>query len=565
MKFNLKHKSILFFKEISRKEIILQAAFTGFLTGFLVLAFNSSINYLFSFSQNYFQHLSFFEKILIIPLVTTIGGLISGLLVFKIAPETKGSGIPYVKLVLSRLGKGIRIRSLFVKFFAGIAAIGSGMSLGKEGPSVQMGAGVGALVSKLFKLKGTSQYNLITAGAASALGATFNTPVSGMIFAVEELTQKFSVSILFPVMISISISVSIIRFFCGDYPTFSVPILSKSTVFTWHSIFIYIVLGILTGFLGVLFSKNIFLNLKIFSYLPKVKNIFKPALAGLIVGIIGVIVPEIMGTGANIVEKLVNGQFTISFIIILFILKFIATSFCFGSGAAGGIFLPTLVLGSLIGGFVGLISLKMGIDINLGAICVIGMGAFLASVVRSPITAVMMVFEMTGDYKNILPVILTVAISDLIAENLHHSPIYTTLILKQNMYTDYAKKLSNIKVCSICSRTTEILTLNDKISDIYQYMFVNKIRVLPVKNQDNSLAGSVSFADLEDYKIRGNDMELNVQTVMNTEPLTIYQNADLYEASFKMHVNEVEYMIVISRNKKIIGILHHQDILNQCA
>jgi CIC family chloride channel protein len=176
-----------------------------------------------------------------------------------------------------------------------------------------------------------------------------------------------------------------------------------------------------------------------------------------------------------------------------------------------------------------------------------------------------MVFEMTGDYKNILPVILTVAISDLIAENLHHSPIYTTLILKQNMYTDYAKKLSNIKVCSICSRTTEILTLNDKISDIYQYMFVNKIRVLPVKNQDNSLAGSVSFADLEDYKIRGNDMELNVQTVMNTEPLTIYQNADLYEASFKMHVNEVEYMIVISRNKKIIGILHHQDILNQCA
>ena len=561
MKYGLKHKSIHFFKDISRSKIVVQAIITGLLTGFFVLFFNFSINSIFNTIHNFTMNFSVGKRLLILPVITTLGGLISGLLVFKFAPETKGSGIPYVKLALSRLGKGIRVRSLFVKLFAGIAGIGSGLSLGKEGPSVQIGAGVGALTSKLFKIRGTSQYNLITAGAASALGATFNTPLSGMVFAVEELTQKFSASLLFPVMIATAVSVSVIRFFAGDSPTFHIPKTDTAVMFTPENIFVYVILGLLCGVLGVAFAKNIFLNLKIFNKMKSVPNWLKPATAGLVIGSFGVFLPEILGTGSIIVDKCAAGNYSIAFIVLIFLGKFLATSFCFGSGAAGGIFLPTLLLGSLTGGFVGLLSAKFGIDVNLSGICIVGIGAFLAAVARSPMTAVMMVFEMTGNYHNILPVIFTVALADLVAEKLNHAPIYTTLILKQNANTEYAEKLSEIKVKQACSPVPYIIPLNFSANDALTLMEQENFSVLPVKNENASLAGIVTLSDIEDYKIRGNDMNANIQNLLNTEPLTIKQNDDLFKAAFLMHANEADYMIVLSQNSKIVGILYHSDIL----
>ena len=561
MKYSLKHKSIHFFKDISRSEIVLQAVVTGLLTGFFVLIFNFSINHLFGAVQEFSMKFPVGKRLLILPVITALGGLISGLLVFKFAPETKGSGIPYVKLALSRLGKGIRVRSLFVKLFAGIAGIGSGLSLGKEGPSVQIGAGVGALTSKLFKIRGTSQYNLITAGAASALGATFNTPLAGMVFAVEELTQKFSAQLLFPVMIAMAVSVSVMRFFAGDSPIFHIPKTGEAIMFTPENIVVYVILGVLCGILGVAFAKNIFFNLKIFNKMKPVPNWLKPAIAGLVIGCFGVFLPEILSTGAVIVDKCAGGFYSIAFIALIFVGKFLATGFCFGSGAAGGIFLPTLLLGSLTGGFVGLIAIKFGFDINLSSICVVGIGAFLAAVARSPITAVMMVFEMTGNYHSILPVIFTVALSDLIAEKLNHAPIYTTLILKQNAHTEYAEKLSEIKVKQACSPVPFIIPLDFSIENALNLMEQEDISILPVKSENASLAGVVTLSDIEDYKIRGNDMNLSVQNILNTEPLTIRQNDDLFKAAFLMHSNEADYMIVLSQNSKIVGILYHSDIL----
>lgn len=561
MKYSFKHKSIHFFKDISRSEIVLQAVVTGLLTGLFVAFFNFSINHIFDAVQNFTMKFPTGKRLLVLPLITMFGGLISGLLVFKFAPETKGSGIPYVKLALSRLGKGIRVRSLFVKLFAGIAGIGSGLSLGKEGPSVQIGAGVGALTSKLFKIRGTSQYNLITAGAASALGATFNTPLSGMVFAVEELTQKFSASLLFPVMVATAVSVSVIRFFAGDSPTFHIPKTTASVMFTPENLVVYVVLGLLCGVLGVAFAKNIFANLKIFNKMKSVPNWLKPAIAGLVIGSFGVFLPEILGTGSIIVDKCAAGNYSIAFIALIFLGKFLATAFCFGSGAAGGIFLPTLLLGSLTGGFVGLVAIKSGVDVNLANICVVGIGAFLAAVARSPMTAVMMVFEMTGNYHSILPVIFTVALSDLIAEKLNHAPIYTTLILKQNANSDYAEKLSEIKVKQACSPVPCIVPLNFSLSDAMALMEQEDFSILPVKNENASLAGVVTLSDIEDYKIRGNDMNVSVQNLLNTEPLTIKQNDDLFKAAFLMHANETDYMIVLSQNSKIVGILYHSDIL----
>ena len=178
-------------------KIVLQAVLTGLCAGFFVVLFRLGISKVFLFVQNFVNSFDFSLKLLIFPIITTLGGLLSGFLVCKFAPEAKGSGIPYVKMTLNRMGNLTRVRSIFVKFFAGIAGIGTGLSLGREGPSVQLGAGSGALIGKFFKMNGTDKDKLIAAGAGSAIAATFNAPIAGTVFVIEELVSKFSSSLLY--------------------------------------------------------------------------------------------------------------------------------------------------------------------------------------------------------------------------------------------------------------------------------------------------------------------------------------------------------------------------------
>ena len=358
-----------------------------------------------------------------------MGGLISGLLVFKFAPETRGSGIPYVKLCLANYGKLTRIRSIFVKFFAGLSAIGSGLSLGREGPSVQLGAGAGALVGKLFKATGFNKDKLIAAGAGSAIAATFNAPIAGTVFVLEELIHKFSYMILLPTMIAAVVASAIARECLGNNPAFNT--IMTSADLNFKTITVCVILGVLAGILGVLFARTILITNKIYSLLNKIPNWLKPAIAGLIVGLVGIILPQVMGAGNLTVESLLQGQIGLKLVFMIFLIKFFITPICFGSGAAGGIFLPTLMLGAFLGYFTGGISHFIGLTVNPIAFGAIGMAAFLSAVARTPITAVIMVFEMTGGYATILPIMLTSAIADVIAEKMAHRPIYSTLAIQQ--------------------------------------------------------------------------------------------------------------------------------------
>src|SRR5574344_805208 len=309
-------KTVNFFEEVSRSEIIIEAILVGIISGLLVVLFKISINGLFNNIQNFITPFSLSKKILIFPLITTLGGLISGILVYKFAPETSGSGIPYVKLTLARIGKGTRLRSIIVKFLAGVAGIGTGLSLGREGPSVQLGAGAGALVSKLFKKGGTTQHNLISAGAGAAIGATFNAPIAGTIFVLEELSQNFTASILFPVLIATVCAASTARHFLSKNPSFLVP--KILTPISFESLPVFIILGFVAGILGVLFSKVIFFNSKLYRKI-NIPNWAKPAIAGLVVGIVGLFLPDILGSGNLSVNALLQGNIALSLVAIIFI------------------------------------------------------------------------------------------------------------------------------------------------------------------------------------------------------------------------------------------------------
>ena len=548
-----------FLQEIVRSKIIVQAILVGLISGMLVVGFKVSINSLFWTIQKFLSAFPTWQKALIFPLITTLGGLISGILVYKFAPETKGSGIPYVKMTMARMGNMTRIRSIVVKFFAGVAGIGTGLSLGREGPSVQLGAGAGALVGRLFKMSGTNQDKLIAAGAGSAIGATFNAPIAGTIFVLEELVQKFTPALLFPVLVSTVSAASLARHFLGSNPSFDLPKLQGGI--TVENIPVCIILGIVAGLLGVLFSKVIFFNNKLFDKMSKIPNYFKPAIAGLAVGLIGLVIPYVLGSGNFSVDLLLQHKFSLGLVLIIFIAKFFVTPFCFGSGAAGGIFLPMLMLGSFLGYIVSTVCNSFGFHTDPIVIAILGMGAFLSAVARTPITAVVMVFEMTGGYSHILPIMLSAAIADLVAEKLNQKPIYASLIVQNSKFGD-AKILSELKVQDYMHRDVKTLTPTTTILEASKKIAEYKYKVYPVINEFGKILGVVTRYDVEDAIFQGNPTTMTLNKIMNPSPVVISANKDLYVAYFRLHTNNIDKLPVIDKRKRLCGIISREDIHN---
>lgn len=550
-------KTGYFLQEIARSKIILQAVMVGLISGLLVVFFKVSINKLFEFIQNFISQFDLSHKLLIFPLITTLGGLISGVLVFKFAPETKGSGIPFVKMVMARMGNITRVRTIVVKFLAGVAGIGTGLSLGREGPSVQLGAGAGALVGKIFKMKGTDQGKLIAAGAGSAIGATFNAPIAGTIFVLEELVNKFSASLLFPVLVATVTASSVARHFLGNNPSFTIPYITHDLSF--EGISVCIILGIVAGFLGVAFAKIIYKNNEFFEKMDKIPNWLKPAIAGFGIGVIGIFIPYVLGSGNLSVDLLLQHKLALSVVVLVFAVKFFVTPFCFGSGAAGGIFLPMLMLGSFLGYIVASIFNMFGFHVDVVVMAMIGMGAFLASVARTPITAVVMVFEMTAGYTHILPIMLSAAIADLIAEKLNHRPIYASLIVNQ-VKSPEAKLLSSLLVKNYMKTDLVCFSSNMTISTVQEKIKNCSFKTYPVKNDKNKLLGLITKSDIEDAIFQGVDTNTEINKLMNPSPVTIEPSENLYIAYFRLHSNNAQCLVVVDKNNKIKGLITRQDI-----
>lgn len=550
-------KTGYFLQEIARSKIILQAVMVGLISGLLVVFFKVSISKLFEFIQNFISQFDLSHKLLIFPLITTLGGLISGVLVFKFAPETKGSGIPFVKMVMARMGNITRVRTIVVKFLAGVAGIGTGLSLGREGPSVQLGAGAGALVGKIFKMKGTDQGKLIAAGAGSAIGATFNAPIAGTIFVLEELVNKFSASLLFPVLVATVTASSVARHFLGNNPSFTIPYITHDLSF--EGISVCIILGIVAGFLGVAFAKIIYKNNEFFEKMDKIPNWLKPAIAGFGIGVIGIFIPYVLGSGNLSVDLLLQHKLALSVVVLVFAVKFFVTPFCFGSGAAGGIFLPMLMLGSFLGYIVASIFNMFGFHVDVVVMAMIGMGAFLASVARTPITAVVIVFEMTAGYTHILPIMLSAAIADLIAEKLNHRPIYASLIVNQ-VKSPEAKLLSSLLVKNYMKTDLVCFSSNMTISMVQEKIKNYSFKTYPVKNDKNKLLGLITKSDIEDAIFQGVDTNTEINKLMNPSPVTIEASENLYIAYFRLHSNNAQCLVVVDKNNKIKGLITRQDI-----
>ena len=360
-------------------------------------------------------------------LFSAVGAVTACWLVKRFAPEASGSGIPHIEAVLHRYRK-LKWRHLLpVKFISGTLALGSGLALGKEGPSVQLGGAMGAAIADGLKTRQHEKQVLIAAGAGAGLAAAFNAPLSGLTFVLEEVQRDFH-PIVFTAAFIASVMANIVtRYLAGSSLVFSVPSYAMPPL---GAMPYFAVLGILTGLLGVLFNKSLLGTLNIFGQL-KGKWALIPALgAGALTGLISWYYPLAVGGGTQLSEQILEGKLALSIIPVLFFLRLLLTSMSYGSGVAGGIFAPLLVLGAMIGLALGKVANTISpLLVPIPAVfAVVGMAAYFTAIVRAPLTGILLIVEMTGNYSLMLPLLMACFFAYVTAEIFKDMPIYEALL-----------------------------------------------------------------------------------------------------------------------------------------
>jgi CIC family chloride channel protein len=356
-----------------------------------------------------------------------LGALLSVMLVRRFAPETSGSGIPHLEAVLHRLRTLDWKRVLPVKFIAGALAIGGGLAMGREGPTVQMGGSVGDAVSRWLKVPPRERRTLIAAGAGAGLAAAFNAPLAGVIFVLEEVQRDFHPFVFGAAFLAAAIADIVARLLSGAFPVFSIPDYSTPPT---ASLPIFAVLGILAGLLGVAFNRGLVATMNLFARVQGRWNLVIVAGVGAIVGIVGWFSPMAIGCGHSLAETALAGNLVLAAIPILFVIRFIMTISSYASGAAGGIFAPLLALGALLGLALGQIAHNFAPTVVPvpAVFAVVGMAAYFTAIVRAPLTGIVLIVEMTGNYQQMLPLLVACFCAYAVAELLNDLPIYEALL-----------------------------------------------------------------------------------------------------------------------------------------
>ena len=367
---------------------------------------------------------------LVIPVA---GALVTGILLARYFPNARGSGIPQTKTALFVRDGFIAMRTVIGKFSMSAISLASGIALGREGPSVQVSAGIASVLGRRLGLSTSSVKALLPVGSAAALAAAFNTPIAAVLFTLEEVMGDMHAPVLGSIVLASATSWIVLHLLLGDEPLFHVP--AYQLVHPLEFL-VYAVLGVAGGLVSVGFVKLLLWQRKYFLKLPKASLWWQPAVGGLTVGILGWFFPDVLGVGYNFVSQALNGGMVIRTMALLVLLKVVATATCYASGNAGGIFGPSLFIGAMLGGAVGGVAHLLFPDYtgSVGAYALVGMGTAFAGIVRVPLTSVIMIFEITRDYSIIVPLMISNLISYFISSRLQEESIYEALLHQDGIY-----------------------------------------------------------------------------------------------------------------------------------
>ncbi|KPJ64117.1 MAG: hypothetical protein AMJ45_06475 [Syntrophobacter sp. DG_60] len=509
-------------------------------------------------------------------LLPAIGGLIVGLLIYLFAKEAKGHGVPEVMEAVVLRGGKIRPRVSIIKSLASSICIGSGGSVGREGPIVQIGSSMASAVAQWFKLPGEWTKNLVLCGTAGAISATFNAPVGGVFFALEVMARRaFTRGFIFVLIASLTANL-VASPFLGTKPSFTVPLYEMKSY--WEVIF-YIGLGIASGLTAVAFIKLLYSCEDLFS-LFRFPEYLKPVTGGLLLGTLGYFFNDIFGIGyggsylpggefvtQGALDKALMGKIAIFGCLSLVFLKIIATSITIGSGGSGGVFAPSLFIGGMLGGFYGAFFHHFFPDIIAysGAYALVGMGAVFAGTGSAPLTSIVMLIEMTRDYTLTLPVITATTLSFLLSRALLKEDIYTTKLIRRGIDVDLRVEeevLKKIRVEEVMTKDFPTISASMTVRQLFNIFTKTGYHGFPV-TRDGKLCGIITLNDIRPITRRKGWQKLKVIDVATKNLIVAYSEQTLDKVIIHMGEKQIGRVPVVDKNdkEKLLGVLTREDIL----
>ena len=544
------------------------AVIVGIAGGLGAVAFR----YLISFFQTlgYGGKTDLLELVVTLPwyirlLVPVIGGLIVGPVVYFFAREAKGHGVPEVMEAIALKGGVIRKRVVVVKTLASAICIGSGGSVGREGPIVQIGSAVGSTLGQFMKVSADRMRILVGCGAAAGIAATFNAPIAGSMFALEIVLGDFGLATFSPIVISSVVATAVSRAYLGDNPAFIVPV--YELVSGWE-LPMYLVLGLFCAVVGVTFTKSLYRIEDLFDDI-KFPEYLKGIIGGLLLGAAALVFPQILGVGYGAIDMALMQKMAWWLLLALVPLKILATSITIGAGGSGGIFAPSLFLGAMAGGFFGAVvhQLFPGITATPGAYSIVGMGAVVAATTHGPLSAILILFEMTSDYKIILPLMLSCIIAAIASGQLLRDSIYTLKLARRGVDIKEGKEVNVLKsmfVKEVMNPKVETIAEALPLSQMAEVISKSKFNSFPVLNARNQLTGILSFNDYSEAIFDEHLKDLVVAKDLATSDLvTVSLEDNLYTALEKISAKDFAVLPVVSAqdHNKLEGVISRRDII----
>ena len=493
-----------------------------------------------------------------------LGGLIIGPLITRFAPETRGHGIPEVMEAVILRGGRIRRRVALLKVIVSSITIGSGGSAGREGPIAQIGATIGSILGQVFKLSFQEIKLLVVCGLSAGIAGTFNAPLGGALFGMEVLYRGIGLFNAMPVILASVIGATIASIFLGRSPAFNMDYTAS-----WNppELLLFILLGAIIGLISVVWVRTFYGIESLFEKL-KISRSLKPALGGLLVGMIGMLYPEhgIMGVGYEGINMVLAGELILTTLIILGVMKILATSLTVGSGGSGGLFAPSLYIGSMFGGALGiffdLIFPEM-ID-SPATYALAGMAALFAGAAQAPINVIIMIPEMSGNFALIPPIMASSVTSFFVAWlHLRGSSIYTIKLERRGISIKMGRSfiLDTIKVEEVMNRNVITVPLDMPVRALEMMFEEYHHGGYPVV-KDGRLVGIVTLDDVSKIPPQKRSTA-KVEEIASRNLIVTYPDETIHEALDKMYLNGVGRLPVVKRDdpSKIVGIITKHDIM----
>jgi chloride channel protein, CIC family len=507
-------------------------------------------------------------------LTPTLGGLAGGALLQYVFPEARGSGIPQVKVAYAVRGGKLRFRDAVGKFFVGALQIGTGASLGREGPTVQICAGLASAAGQAMALSRENLRRLLPVGAAAGIAAAFNAPIAAVTFAIEEVVGDLDQTLLSGVIVAAALAAAIERMVLGEHPVFDVP--AGYGLHHTSSLFFYALLGLAAAPVSLAFTESLLYLRKRFQRLSIIPAWARPGVGGLVTGTLAVVALAwlktggVTGGGYDTLSEALSGKLVVHVLLALCAMKLVATVFSYSSGGAGGIFAPALFIGGMLGGVFGFLDVRLlgHAPVEVGAFALVGMGAVFAGIVRAPITSVLIIFEMTNGYGLILPLMLANMTSYGLARRIRPTPIYEALLVQDGIRLPHrgghvSHALERLRAAE--AMTTEPVTLEAEadVADAVKHVERYDYSAFPVLDERGGFVGLVSRARLRRTLAEGGGTQKVRQLVDSESRAHVRPEDPLVRAVVRMTQAGARQLAVLDGEggQRLVGILTMTDIV----